>query len=85
MEDVILSCPKCFWTFKFTHTKQCPQCGGETKKGVRIDNRAWLARQNELSTSENARKSRTTQCCYTAKHSRDFHHDSNCPKHNMVY
>ena len=81
---MIRQCVKCKWTFEHTHSDQCPQCGRDTVEHDELHQGSWLAFKRKEYDEELDKIASKVQCCWTSKHTRGFHHDSNCPKYAFV-
>lgn len=72
-------CNKCHW--QFGHSIQCPSCGcnytSDSEKNE-ADQSAWLELRHKQDRVNAIEESKRDKCCWTATHTRGFHHDSSC-------
>lgn len=80
----IRKCIRCSWTFEFTHTNRCPQCGAGSVEHAEINQRDWKKFQRKQYECLLDNVANQVQCCWTAKHSNGWHHDPKCPNQSIV-
>lgn len=82
---MIKQCTSCKWTFERTHSDTCPSCGGTTVEHDEVHQGSWLALSTKRASERLELEAEQVKCCWTAQHTRGFHHESNCPKYVMCY
>lgn len=88
-------CGSCEWVFKMTHSVQCPRCGfgsygahavyGYAAYKLAKSQKYWIKKQLIKAEARIAKEAKEVPCCYTATHTRGFHHDSKCVNHLECY
>lgn len=82
MSKQVHQCNKCKWQFVFASMiRNCPSCGSkevELTVANEPDQSAWLERRHQQDRKRAIEESKAGKCCWTATHTRGFHHDPSC-------